>query len=78
MLPVRFARWHGGHALNMHAENLEYRFPDGDVELDMTEVVPKVGDVVPKHGRMWKVDRIWRGVPIVVVLQSVPASGKGA
>ena len=47
----------------------EFRFPNGDFEIDARARVPHVGDVIWTRGRAWKVDRIEPRVPSVVVLR---------
>jgi hypothetical protein len=56
----------------MRTEIVEFRFPDGDFELDSTEQLPNVGSVVTKNGRVWKVDAVKSGTPTVVILQLCP------
>jgi hypothetical protein len=56
----------------MQTETLELRFPDGGFEIDVTDRVPLVGDVVTRNSRMWKVDEIRPGIPIIVILQAAP------
>jgi hypothetical protein len=56
----------------MQTETVEFRFPDGDFEIDATEHVPRFGEVVAKRGRVWKVDEILPGNPPLLMLQPAP------
>ena len=58
----------------MRTEILEFRFPDGDYEVDATEHVPQVGEVVTRQGRVWKVEEIRPGIPPVAMLRPVPTA----
>jgi hypothetical protein len=55
----------------METRVFEFKFPNGDFEIDATASVPHVGDVIRTRGRLWKVDRIEPSVPWVVVLQTM-------
>ena len=47
----------------MQTQTLEFKFPDGDFEIDAVTQVPRFGDVVTKRGRVWKVDEVLPGNP---------------
>jgi hypothetical protein len=53
----------------METRVFEFRFPNGDFEIDATSRVPRVGDVIRTRGRSWKVDHVEPSTPSVVVLQ---------
>jgi len=53
----------------MHVQVVEFKFPDGDFEVDSAARVPSAGEVITKHGRVWKVEHVEHGMPCVVVLQ---------
>jgi hypothetical protein len=61
----------------MDIETIELRFPDGEFEIDTTDRVPQVGEVVTRNGRVWKVDAIEPGIPTVVVMQAAPIAPDG-
>ena len=56
----------------MQTEIVEFRFPDGDFEVDSSEHVPEVGAVFTKQGRVWKVDAVAPGSPTLVTLALAP------
>lgn len=62
----------------MQTEIVEFRFPEGDFELDATKQVPKVGAVLAKQGRVWKVETVDPGSPTVVTLVLAPLAGDTA
>lgn len=65
----------GQAAGTMHAETaktVEFKFPDGDFEIDTTARVPGFGDLLTKRGRVWRVDDVLPGSPPLVMLE--PAS----
>jgi hypothetical protein len=51
------------------AKTVEFKFPDGDFEIDTTPRVPRFGDFVSKRGRVWQVDDVLPGSPPLVMLQ---------
>jgi len=57
----------------MQSRVVEFKFPNGDLEVDATSRVPRVGDVIRTRGRRWMVDGIEPGTPVVVVLRSIHA-----
>jgi len=57
----------------METRVFEFKFPNGDFEIDATTTVPRVGDVIRARGRMWEVERIEPSTPWMVVLRSMDA-----
>ena len=55
----------------MQMRVFEFRFPNGDFEIDARARVPQVGDVIRTRDRVWKVDRIEPRIPRVVVLRPI-------
>ena len=53
-------------------KSVEFKFPDGDFEIDTTTRTPRFGDLLTKRGRVWRVDDVLPGLPPLVMLE--PAS----
>ena len=48
---------------------VEFKFPNGDFEIDTAERVPSAGEVIIRRRRTWKIDHVELGSPPVVVVQ---------
>ena len=64
--------------MEIETKIVEFRFPDGDFEVDSTEQQPQAGAVVTKKGRVWKVDHVEAGTPTKVTLLPAPSGEEGA
>ena len=53
-------------------KTVEFKFPDGDFEIDTTTRIPRSGDLLTRRGRVWSVYDVLPGRPPLVMLE--PAS----
>ena len=68
---LSFRRSAISESAEMKTETLEFKFPDGDFEVDTVAQIPRFGEVVTKRGRVWKVDDVLPGTPPVALLRPV-------
>ena len=53
----------------MHMKLVEFKFPNGDFEIDTAVHVPTKGEVMIRRGQAWKVDLVVPGWPPVIMLE---------
>lgn len=48
---------------------VEFKFPNGDFEIDTAVSVPTTGEAIMRRGQAWKIDYVIPGSPSVAMLQ---------
>jgi hypothetical protein len=53
----------------MHAQRIEFRFPDSDFEIALNAQIPQVGQTIGIRGGLWKVVDVTSACgPVIVIL----------
>ena len=51
---------------------VEFKFPDGDFEIDTTTRMPRSGELLTRRSRVWSVYDVLPGRPPLVILEPAP------
>ena len=53
----------------VHMKVVEFKFPNGDFEIETAVRVPTTGEAIVRRGQMWKIDYVELGSPPVIMLR---------